>query len=83
MQFAEVKVEWEPLSQQYANGRLLGYKVYYSEYRYYYYYSYLTKTVNTSSANVTGVILRELKQATRYQIAVAEMSLKSKIISIE
>ena len=77
LQFAEVKVQWEPLLQQYANGRLLGYKVYFREYTsYYYYYSYFTKTVNTSSANVTMVILRDLRQATRYEIAVAAFTSK-------
>ena len=73
----EVKVEWNPLSQQHAHGRLLGYRVYYSEYTSrYYYYSYLGKSVNTSSANVTMVILRDLKEATTYQIAVAAFTSK-------
>ena len=72
----DVKVQWNPLSQYYANGRLLGYKVYFKEYRSYYYYSYLTRSVNTSSANVTMVILRDLKQATTYQIAVAAFTSK-------
>ena len=77
LHLAEVKVQWNPLSQYYANGRLLGYRVYFREYRsYYYYYSYLTSSVNTSSANVTMVILRDLKQATTYQIAVAAFTSK-------
>ena len=78
LQFAEVKVQWQPLPYNYANGRLLGYKVFYREYTsyYYYYYSYLTKSVNTSSANVTMVILKDLKQAKRYQIAVAAFTSK-------
>ena len=80
LHFAEVKVQWNPLSQYYANGRLLGYRVYFREYNsyyhYYYYYSYLTRSVNTSSANVTMVILRDLKQATTYQIAVAAFTSK-------
>ena len=77
LHLAEVKVQWNPLSQYYANGRLLGYGVYFREYRsYYYYYSYLTSSVNTSSANVTMVILRDLKQATTYQIAVAAFTSK-------
>ena len=74
-QFTDVKVQWNPLSQQYANGRLLGYKVYYREYTYYY-YSYYAKSVNTSSANVTMVILRDLRQATRYQVAVSAFTSK-------
>ena len=77
LHLAEVKVQWNPLSQYYANGRLLGYRVYFREYRsYYYYYSYLTSSVNTSSANGTIVILRDLKQATTYQIAVAAFTSK-------
>ena len=77
LHLAEVKVQWNPLSQYYANGRLLGYRVYFREYRsYYYYHSYLTSSVNTSSANVTMVILRDLKQATTYQIAVAAFTSK-------
>ena len=77
LHLAEGKVQWNPLSQYYANGRLLGYRVYFREYRsYYYYYSYLTSSVNTSSANGTMVILRDLKQATTYQIAVAAFTSK-------
>ena len=76
LHLAEVKVQWNPLSQYYANGRLLGYRVYFREYNYYYYHSYLTRSVNTSSANVTMVILRDLKQATTYQIAVAAFTSK-------
>ena len=70
-----MKAQWNPLSQQYANGRLLGYRVYYMEYtdRYYPYYA---KSVNTSSANVTMVILRDLRQLTAYRIAVAAVTLK-------
>ena len=75
LQLFEVKVQWNPLSMQYANGRLLRYKVYYREYNYYR-YSYYAKSVNTSSANVTMVILRDLKQATRYQIAVTAFTSK-------
>ena len=77
LHLAEVKVQWNPLSQYYANGRLLGYRVYFREYNsYYHYYSYWTRSVNTSSANVTMVILRDLKQATSYQIAVAAFTSK-------
>ena len=77
LHLAEVKVQWNPLSQYYANGRLLGYRVYFREYNsYYHYYSYWTRSVNTSSANVTMVILRDLKQATTYQIAVAAFTSK-------
>ena len=80
----EVKVQWNPLSQHHARGRLLGYRVYHREYRtsryyyyYYYYYDpYLGKSVNTSSADVTMVILTDLKEARAYQIAVAAFTSK-------
>ena len=73
----EVKVQWNPLSQQYVHGRLLGYRVYYREYTSrYYYYLHFGKSVNTSSANVTMVILRDLKEATPYEIAVAAFTSK-------
>ena len=68
-----MKVQWDPLPQQYANGRLLGYRVYFNEYPY---YSYLAKAVNTSSANVYMVILRDLKAAQRYRIRVAAFTSK-------
>jgi len=68
-----VKVQWNPLPQQYANGRLLGYRVYFIEYPY---YSYLEEIVNTSSADVHMVILRDLKAAQRYRIRVAAFTSK-------
>jgi len=68
-----VKVHWDPLPQQYANGQLLGYRVYFNEYPY---YSYLEETVNTSSADVHMVILRNLKAAQRYRIRVAAFTSK-------
>ena len=79
-----MKVQWNPLSQHHARGRLLGYRVYHREYRtsryyyyYYYYYDpYLGKSVNTSSADVTMVILTDLKEARAYQIAVAAFTSK-------
>lgn len=70
----EVKVQWDALSQQYINGRLLGYTVYYEEYPYY--YSYLRQSVNTSSANVYMVILRGMKAAQQYRINVAAYTSK-------
>ena len=69
----EVKVQWDALSQQYINGRLLGYTVYYEEYPY---YSYLRQSVNTHSANVYLVILRGMKAAQQYRINVAAYTSK-------
>ena len=81
LQFTKIKVQWNPLSQQYANGRLLGYRVYFREYKWQYsyiYHSYYAKSVNTSSANVTMVILRDMRQASRYEIAVSAFTSKGK-----
>ena len=79
LHLTDLKVHWNPLSEQYTNGRLLGYRVYYREYtpRYNDYYDpYLGKSVNTSSAEVTMVILTDLKEARAYQIAVAAFTSK-------
>ena len=65
-------MQWDPLPQQYANGRLLGYTVYYYEY----YNSYQREAVNASSPYVNMVTLRDLKSATRYYVAVAAFTSK-------
>ena len=77
LQPGEVKVEWEPIPPQTANGRLLGYRVYYRyfEYRYPSYY-WQENTVNTSSPHVHMLVLRNLKQARPYVIAVAAFTSK-------
>ena len=72
VRFDQVKVEWDPLPQQFANGRLLGYTVYFYDYNWY----KLTKSVSTSGPFVNMVILKGLKAATRYQIAVAAFTSK-------
>ena len=61
-----MKVQWDPLPQQYANGRILGYRIYYYEYS-----SYLQKTVNTSIPDVNMVTLTGLMSGQRYYITVA------------
>ena len=72
LRFDQVKVQWDPLPQQFANGRLLGYTVYYYEY----YNSYVRKSVSMSSPYANMVTLRGLKAASRYQIAVAAFTSK-------
>ena len=68
VRFDQIKVQWDPLPHQFANWRLRGYTIYYQES----YYSYLRKSaVSTSNLYVNMVILRGLKAATRYQIAVS------------
>ena len=77
LQFTKVKVQWNPLSQQYANGRLLGYEVQVYCWESSYHSNY-AKSVNTSSANVTMVILTDLRQASRCEIAVSAFTSKGK-----
>ena len=72
VQLGELKVQWDPLPQEHANGRLLGYKVYYRDYRYY--SSVTTKTVN--SPDVNKLILEGLKLKQTYKIAVAAFTPK-------
>ena len=72
VRFDQLKVQWNALPQQFANGRLLGYTVYCYEY----YNSYVVKSVSTRSPYVNMVILRGLKAASRYQIAVAAFTSK-------
>ncbi|CAH3116621.1 unnamed protein product [Porites lobata] len=71
--YDQIKVQWDPLPHQFANGRLRGYAIYYQEY----YYWYLRKSVvRTSNPYANMVILRRLKAATQYQIAVAAFTSK-------
>ena len=63
-----MKVQWDPLPQQYANGRLLGYSI--NVYVDDYYVNYI-KTVYSNNSGVHMVIVRGLKAAQRYRISVA------------
>ena len=67
LQSHEVKVQWDPIPPETANGILLGYRVFYQEY----WYSGLLQNMDTKSPNVHMLILRDLKSAQRYQISVA------------
>ena len=78
LQFTKVKVQWNPLSQQYAHGRLLGYEVQVYCWESIYHSNNYEKSVNTSSANVTMVILRDLRQASRCGITVSAFTSKGK-----
>ena len=70
---SELLVEWNPLSQQYANGKLLGYKIYYRDYN----IAWSTnQSVNTSGHYSTQVTLTGLKHAHRYLVAVAAFTSK-------
>lgn len=70
----EVTVNWNPLSEQYANGRLLGYRVYFQETAYY------SVSSNTSSVNVTTnstrVTLTGLRPGQRYHTYISAFTSK-------
>ena len=69
----DLLVQWYPLQQYYANGKLLGYTIYYREYSYYW-SSY--KSVNTSSPYPSRFTLKDLKPGQRYRVAVAAFTSK-------
>jgi len=70
---SELLVEWYPLSQQYANGKLLGYTIYYQDYNYFW---SPHESVNTSSPSPTRFTLKGLKPAHEYLVAVAAFTSK-------
>lgn len=73
LQTGKVKVQWDPLPQRYANGRILGYSIYVYENDYYVNY---IKTVYSNSSGVHMAIVRGLKAAQRYRISVAAFTSK-------
>ena len=70
---SDLLVEWNPLSQQYANGKLLGYTIYYRDYNIVW---SPYKSVNTSGHSPTRYTLRGLKPAHEYLVAVAAFTSK-------
>lgn len=70
MKSTEITVNWDPLHQQYANGRLLGYRVYYVI------PPYNVSIVNVTNPNVTQVTLTRLKPRQRYYIVVVAFTSK-------
>lgn len=69
----ELLIRWEPLPHQYANGRLLGYKVYYKNTDYYYSSEI---SVNTSNADETQAVLGGVQTGSRYKISVVAFTSK-------
>ena len=69
----ELLVKWDPLPHQYANGRLLGYKVYYKNADYYYSSEI---SVHTSNAEETQVVLGGVQTGSRYKISVVAFTSK-------
>ena len=70
----EVTVNWDPLPEQYANGRLLGYDVYFQETTYYPVSSNLS-SVNVTT-NSTSVTLTGLRPGQRYHIYISAFTSK-------
>ena len=73
----EITVHWNALPEQYVNGRLLGYRVYFQKTT----HSSSSVPSNTSSVNVTypnttSVILTELNPGQRYRIYVSAFTSK-------
>ena len=69
---SDLLVEWNPLPQQYANGKLLGYIVYYRENDDESSY----KSVFTLVHSPTYITLKGLKPAHQYQVAVTAFTSK-------
>ncbi len=70
---SDLLVEWDPLSQNYTNGKLLGYTIYFKEYNYYW---SPNKSVDTSAHYPTRFMLKGLKPAHKYFVAVAAFTSK-------
>ena len=71
----QFKVTWNTLPQQFHNGRLLGYRVYFRRSAYYP-YPFNTSGVVTSSPNVTLALITGLGPAQRYDVSVAAFTAK-------
>ena len=70
---SDLLVEWNPLSRQYANGKLLGYRVYYRDFN----VAWSTnQSVNTTSPYATQATLIGLKHAHEYLVAVTVFTSK-------
>ena len=70
---SELLVEWNTLSQLYANGKLLGYTIFYQDYNYFW---LPLSSVNTSGPFPTRFTLKGLKPAHEYLVAVAAFTSK-------
>lgn len=70
---SDLLVEWSPLSQNFVNGKLLGYRIYYRESSYYW---SAYQTVNTSSPYPTHAKLKDLKPGQQYTVYVAAYTSK-------
>ena len=69
------KVTWNPLPQQFHNGRLLGYRVYFRRSAYFP-IPFNTSSLVTSSPNMTWAMITGLGPAQRYDVSVAAYTSK-------
>lgn len=70
---SDLLVEWNPLSQDYANGKLLGYTIYYKGVSA---FGYPDEEVKTSSHYPTRFTLKGLKPGHKYSVSVAAFTSK-------
>ena len=70
---SDLLVQWNPLPQQYVNGKLLGYTIYYRDYNIIW---STYKSINTSSPYSIQTTLTGLKSAHEYLVAVAAFTSK-------
>lgn len=79
MRSTEITVNWDPLPEQYANGRLLGYRVFFQN-TVHYIVSYPASSkawiVNVTNPNTTHVTLTGLKPVQLYRIYVSAFTFK-------
>ncbi|CAH3172193.1 unnamed protein product, partial [Porites evermanni] len=71
----QFKVTWNPLPQQFHNGRLLGYRVYFRRSAYFP-IPFNTSSLVTSSSNMTWALITGLGPAQRYGVSVAAYTSK-------
>ena len=71
----QFKVTWNPLPQQFHNGRLLGYRVYFRRSAYFP-IPFNTSSLVTSSPNMTWALITGLGPAQRYDVSVAAYTSK-------
>ena len=70
---SDLLVKWNPLSQYFANGKLLGYTIYYRKSSFYW---SKYQSVDTSSSYPTQVKLKDLKPGQQYSVYVAAFTSK-------
>ena len=68
----KIIVLWDPVKKQLSNGRIQGYRVYYSQISYYWYSETI---INITDPNVRQTVLSGLNEGRTYQVTVAAYTL--------